>query len=100
MIENKLGLEENSLTTYFGRCSDAVALADAGISIQNLKRAGRWASISTVEQYMKHSHAPKAKRVALLNKHTKAQQQQRKHDGSNYSSKYSNSDNNDSSKTD
>eukprot|EP00957_Ditylum_brightwellii_P146095 11123911-Ditylum_brightwellii.AAC.1 len=53
---------------HFGRCSSTVALADAGISVPNLKRAGRWASISMVDQYMEHSHASKAKRVTLLNK--------------------------------
>eukprot|EP00957_Ditylum_brightwellii_P069602 5287033-Ditylum_brightwellii.AAC.1 len=86
---------------HFGRCSGTVALADVGISMPNLKRAGRWVSISVVEQYMEHSHASKTKRVALLNKHKKVQQQQRKRDGSNYSSSNSSSsDNNDSSKTD
>eukprot|EP00957_Ditylum_brightwellii_P162164 12347102-Ditylum_brightwellii.AAC.1 len=68
MIENKLSLEENSLTTHFGRCSGAVALEDVGISMPNLKRAGRWASISAVEQYIEHSDASKAKRVVLLDK--------------------------------
>eukprot|EP00957_Ditylum_brightwellii_P031739 2406857-Ditylum_brightwellii.AAC.1 len=62
MIENKLGLTENTLTMHFGRHSGAVALADLGISIPNLKRADRWAFISVVEQYMEHSHASKDKR--------------------------------------
>eukprot|EP00957_Ditylum_brightwellii_P183139 13948933-Ditylum_brightwellii.AAC.1 len=39
MIEEKLGLEGESLTTYFGRQSGTVALADAGILILNLKQA-------------------------------------------------------------
>eukprot|EP00957_Ditylum_brightwellii_P162612 12382545-Ditylum_brightwellii.AAC.1 len=69
MIENKLGLTENTLTTHFGRRSDTAALADAGISMpKEFKKTGRWASISVVEQYMEHSHASKDKRVILLNK--------------------------------
>eukprot|EP00957_Ditylum_brightwellii_P190061 14468797-Ditylum_brightwellii.AAC.1 len=57
--------------THFGRQSGAVALTDAGISMQNLKRAGRWDLISAVEQYMEHSHTSKAKRVVLLDKKKK-----------------------------
>eukprot|EP00957_Ditylum_brightwellii_P196562 14977067-Ditylum_brightwellii.AAC.2 len=54
---------------HFERCSGAVALADADISMPNLKRAGsRWALISAVKQYMEHIHASKVKRVALLDK--------------------------------
>eukprot|EP00957_Ditylum_brightwellii_P112148 8550675-Ditylum_brightwellii.AAC.1 len=59
MIEGKLGLAEKRLTAHFGRRSGAVALADAGISMPNLKRAGRWVSTSAVEEYMEHSHASK-----------------------------------------
>eukprot|EP00957_Ditylum_brightwellii_P196235 14951891-Ditylum_brightwellii.AAC.1 len=57
---NKVGLEENSLMTHFGKQSGAVALAGAGISIPNLKRADRWALISTMVQCMEHSPASKA----------------------------------------
>eukprot|EP00957_Ditylum_brightwellii_P089127 6787354-Ditylum_brightwellii.AAC.1 len=105
---------------HFGRCSGTVALADAGISMSNLKRAGRWVSISVVEQYMEHSHASNTKRVTLLDKtqkntvaaekavkniETSSENQWKEggnntecSDDSNYNS--SNSDNNDSSKTD
>eukprot|EP00957_Ditylum_brightwellii_P080693 6137002-Ditylum_brightwellii.AAC.1 len=123
MIENKLGLTENTITTHFGRHSGAVALADAGISMPNLKRADRWASISVVEQYMKHSHTSKDKRVTLLNRTQKSTAAAKKivksietsseyqwkegsnntecSDGSNYSSSNNrNSDYNDYSKTD
>eukprot|EP00957_Ditylum_brightwellii_P157334 11975034-Ditylum_brightwellii.AAC.1 len=54
MIEEKLGLAEKCLTGHFGRRSGAIALADAGISMPNMKRAGRWASTLAVEEYMKH----------------------------------------------
>eukprot|EP00957_Ditylum_brightwellii_P092215 7020126-Ditylum_brightwellii.AAC.1 len=43
MIKEKLGLKEKSLTAHFGRQSGAVALADTGISMPNLKQAGKWA---------------------------------------------------------
>eukprot|EP00957_Ditylum_brightwellii_P122566 9346721-Ditylum_brightwellii.AAC.1 len=59
MIEEKLGLAEESLTAYFGRRSGAIALADAGISMPNLKEAGRWASTLAVKEYMEHSHVSK-----------------------------------------
>eukprot|EP00957_Ditylum_brightwellii_P099787 7601401-Ditylum_brightwellii.AAC.1 len=59
MIEEKLGLAEKTLTAYFGWRSGAVALADEGISMPNLKQAGRWASTLVVEEYMEHSHASK-----------------------------------------
>eukprot|EP00957_Ditylum_brightwellii_P020840 1571814-Ditylum_brightwellii.AAC.1 len=66
MIEEKLGLAERSLTAHFGRQSGAVALADAGISMPNLKCAGRWGSTLAVEEYMEHSHAAKKERPTLL----------------------------------
>eukprot|EP00957_Ditylum_brightwellii_P129363 9867965-Ditylum_brightwellii.AAC.1 len=50
MIEGKLGLAETSLTAHFGRRSGAIALADAGIFMPNLKCAGRWASTLAVEE--------------------------------------------------
>eukprot|EP00957_Ditylum_brightwellii_P004776 364245-Ditylum_brightwellii.AAC.1 len=40
MIKEKLGLAEKSLTAHLGRRSGAVTLADAGISMSNLKQAG------------------------------------------------------------
>eukprot|EP00957_Ditylum_brightwellii_P184598 14059019-Ditylum_brightwellii.AAC.1 len=39
MIEKKLKLPGNSLSTHFGRRSGATSLADASISLTNLKRA-------------------------------------------------------------
>eukprot|EP00957_Ditylum_brightwellii_P045295 3433579-Ditylum_brightwellii.AAC.1 len=103
--------------------SGTVALADAVMSMPNLKRAGRWASIFAAEQYMEHSHESKAKRVALLNKTQKSTTAAKKtvksiersneyewkegenntecsDDSNNGSSINSNSDNDDSSKTD
>eukprot|EP00957_Ditylum_brightwellii_P034914 2645680-Ditylum_brightwellii.AAC.1 len=78
MIEEKLGLIEKSLTAHFGRRSGAIALADAGISMSNLKRAGRWASILAVEEYMKHSHASKKEHLTLLDTPQKKQNSVRK----------------------
>eukprot|EP00957_Ditylum_brightwellii_P063105 4790407-Ditylum_brightwellii.AAC.1 len=66
MIEGKLGLAEKSLTAHFGRRSGAIALADAGISMPNLKCAGRWTSTSAVEEYMEHGHASKKGHLNLL----------------------------------
>eukprot|EP00957_Ditylum_brightwellii_P190176 14476389-Ditylum_brightwellii.AAC.1 len=56
MIKEKLGLDEKSITTHFGRQSGDVALANAGILMPNLKQAGRWALLVVVEEYMEYSH--------------------------------------------
>eukprot|EP00957_Ditylum_brightwellii_P153062 11651175-Ditylum_brightwellii.AAC.1 len=66
MIEEKLGLAEKSLTAHFGKRSGAVALADAGISMPNVKHTGRWASTLAVEEYIYHSQASKKERLTLL----------------------------------
>eukprot|EP00957_Ditylum_brightwellii_P031229 2367185-Ditylum_brightwellii.AAC.1 len=66
MIEDKLGLKEKCVTAHFGRRSGNIALADAGISMPNLKHASRWASTLAVKEYMKHSHASKNERLTLL----------------------------------
>ena len=83
MIKEKLGLEQGSLTTHFGRQSGAVALADAGCSKIELKQAGRWDSDSVAEDYISHSHAAKVKRVGMLenganNLHQKKKKKRRK----------------------
>eukprot|EP00957_Ditylum_brightwellii_P145786 11101166-Ditylum_brightwellii.AAC.1 len=71
MIEKQLSLEESNLAMNFGMQSEAVALADAGMFLPNLKSACRCVLISGVEQYMEHSHVSKARRVALLDKKKK-----------------------------
>eukprot|EP00957_Ditylum_brightwellii_P195507 14896188-Ditylum_brightwellii.AAC.1 len=48
-IEERLNLELGLLTTHFAWQSAATALADAGISITNLKQAGRWKSDAVTE---------------------------------------------------
>eukprot|EP00957_Ditylum_brightwellii_P059935 4550420-Ditylum_brightwellii.AAC.1 len=66
MIQEKLGLEEKSLTTHFGRQSTDVALVNAVMLMPNLKQAGRWASLLAVKEYMEHSHASKNKRMEYV----------------------------------
>eukprot|EP00957_Ditylum_brightwellii_P001034 82215-Ditylum_brightwellii.AAC.1 len=66
MIEKKLELPSNFLSTHFGRHSGATSLADAGISLKNLKRAGRWASQKACKEYLEHSHAMKMDRLKML----------------------------------
>eukprot|EP00957_Ditylum_brightwellii_P199319 15193272-Ditylum_brightwellii.AAC.1 len=78
MIEEKLGLAKKRLTAYFGRRSGAVALADASISMPNLKQAGKWASALAVEEYMYHSHASKKEHITLLDAKKGKQHQKRK----------------------
>eukprot|EP00957_Ditylum_brightwellii_P077565 5894311-Ditylum_brightwellii.AAC.1 len=76
MIEEKFGLAEKSLTAQFGRRSGAVVLTGAGISMPNLKHAGRWASTLAVEEYMEHSHASNKECLILLD--TKRKQHQKR----------------------
>ena len=56
-IENKLGMKEGSITAHTWRRSGATSLADSGISVINLKRAGRWRSQSVAESYVANSRA-------------------------------------------
>eukprot|EP00957_Ditylum_brightwellii_P077578 5895180-Ditylum_brightwellii.AAC.1 len=77
MIEEKLGLAEKSLTSHFGRRSGTIALADAGISMPNLKLAGRWASTLAVEECMEHIHAGKKECLILLDTKKRKQRQKR-----------------------
>ena len=48
-IEILLGLEPKVLTAHCFRRSGATALADSGASVINIKRAGRWRSLTTVD---------------------------------------------------
>eukprot|EP00957_Ditylum_brightwellii_P036171 2740110-Ditylum_brightwellii.AAC.1 len=107
-----MGHNHPSITAHFGRQSGAVVLADAGIYVPNLKRAGRWALISAVEQCIEHSHVSK-KETATAKKKVKNIKTRSENnwnavdndteysDGSNYcSSNNSNSDSDGSSMTD
>eukprot|EP00957_Ditylum_brightwellii_P136814 10432708-Ditylum_brightwellii.AAC.1 len=77
MIEERLGLAEKSLTAHFDRRSGVITLADAGISMPNLKHAGRWASTLAVEEYMEHSHESKKGCLTLLDTKKGKQRQKR-----------------------
>eukprot|EP00957_Ditylum_brightwellii_P206000 15346374-Ditylum_brightwellii.AAC.1 len=48
-IKERLNLEPDSLTAHFAWRSAATALADTGISVTNLKQAGRWKSDAVAE---------------------------------------------------
>ena len=54
-IEAFLGLEEKSLTAHCYRRSAATELANSGISLLGLKRAGRWRTLQSAEEYLEHS---------------------------------------------
>jgi len=51
---------------HFNQRSAAVARDDAGISLTNLKRAGRWASAASAEEYLEHSNKAKSDRMNML----------------------------------
>eukprot|EP00957_Ditylum_brightwellii_P101289 7718492-Ditylum_brightwellii.AAC.1 len=67
-----MGLRLHSLTTHFTRRSGATSLADTGISITSLKRAGHWKSTKVAEEYLENSAAQKTNRMRML---TGSQQQ-------------------------
>ncbi len=55
-IAKYLGLADpNLFTGHCMRGSFGTALADAGVSVTNLKRAGRWKSSTVAEGYMRES---------------------------------------------
>ena len=54
-IEALLGLESKTLTAHcFCRLGET-SLANSGASVINIKQAGRWRSLTTVEGYLEHS---------------------------------------------
>ena len=66
LIEFWLGLPVKCLTAHCFRRSGATALADSGASVINIKRAGRWRSLTTVEGYLEHSKQERMIRMAHL----------------------------------
>ena len=54
-IEILLGLEPNTLSAHVFRRTAATILANSGISLLGLKRAGRWKTLQTAEEYLEHS---------------------------------------------
>ena len=65
-IEGILGLEANTLKTHSWRRSGASALADTGISLINLKKAGRWKSSKVAEGYIENSKSRKIDQMKRL----------------------------------
>eukprot|EP00957_Ditylum_brightwellii_P208845 15359190-Ditylum_brightwellii.AAC.2 len=55
MIKLKFNLKPYSIMNHFTRRSCTTSLADAGISITNLKRGGCWKSAKIVEEYLENS---------------------------------------------
>ena len=65
-VEQVLGLSVNSLTTHAFRRSGATALANAGASLIQLKRAGRWQSSKVAEGYIENCLPEKRKQVSMM----------------------------------
>ena len=65
-IESFLGLPPNSLTSHVWRRSAATELANSGISLLGLKRAGRWKNLASAEEYLEHSIPVQQDRVNRL----------------------------------
>ena len=65
-IEEILGLKRGTIMTHPFRRSGATALADAGASVIQLKRAGRWSSQKIVEGYIEHCLPEKRTRAQML----------------------------------
>eukprot|EP00957_Ditylum_brightwellii_P152178 11585856-Ditylum_brightwellii.AAC.1 len=63
--------------TYFGWRSVATALADTGISITNLKQAGRWKSDEVAEGYLENSTPQKNDRMSMLGAEEKESKKQK-----------------------
>eukprot|EP00957_Ditylum_brightwellii_P020770 1566012-Ditylum_brightwellii.AAC.1 len=65
-IDCRLNLAENLLMTHFARKFAATALADGGISITNLKHAGRWKLDAVAEGYLENSKTQNNEQMKLL----------------------------------
>ena len=65
-FEEILGLPKGTLTTHTFRRSGAMALANNGASLIQLKRAGRWSSSAVAEGYIENSLPEKRKQVSLM----------------------------------
>ena len=65
-VEHLLKLPKGSLTTHSFRRSGATALANAGASLIQLKRAGRWQSSTVAEGYIEHCLPEKRKQVTMM----------------------------------
>ena len=65
-IETFLNLEANSLTAHCFRRTAATMLANSGISLLGLKRAGRWKGIKSAEEYLEHSLPTQRDRMERL----------------------------------
>ena len=65
-IEDFLNLAPNSLTCHCFRRTAATILANSGISVLGLKRAGRWKGIKSAEEYLEHSIPTQRDRMVRL----------------------------------
>ena len=53
-IELFLNLAPKRLSSHYWRRSAATELANSGISLLGLKRAGRWKNLKSAEEYLEH----------------------------------------------
>ena len=81
-IERFLGYEEGSLTSHSFRRSGATQLANSGISLINLKKAGRWRSSTVAEGYIERSRARMLDQMKRLT--TSVRREESKVEVSNY----------------
>ena len=68
-VEEVLDLTCGSLTTHAFCRSGATSLANAGASLIQLKRAGRWQSSAVAEGYIKNCLPEKRKQVSMMRDH-------------------------------
>ena len=68
-VEEVLDLTCGSLTTHAFRRSGATSLANAGASLIQLKRAGRWQSSTVAEGYIENCLPEKRKQVSMMTDH-------------------------------
>ena len=68
-VEEVLDLKSGSLTTHTFRRSGATSLANAGATLIQLKRAGRWQSSKVAEGYIENCLPEKRKQVSMMTDH-------------------------------
>lgn len=79
-ISDYFGFDKR-LTSHTWRRSAATILANSGISVLGLKRAGRWKNLESAEHYIEHSQPVLIDWMKRLSKHAREEKEEREEFG-------------------
>ena len=66
IVSRLLKIDRSKISGHIWRRSAATCLANSGMSLLNLKRAGRWQSLTSCERYLEHSLSIRMDRMNRL----------------------------------